>query len=55
MKTAYQIADNGPTARVPSRATGSRPNKGLIPISVVPPGPSANSASMMTSDRNPPR
>ena len=36
MKTTYQIAVKGPTARVPSRKAGSRPNTGGIPISVLP-------------------
>ena len=55
MKTAYQIAVNGPTKRVPSRAAASSPSAGGWPSRVSPVvALSANSASITTSDSTPP-
>ena len=54
MKTAYQAATNGPTKRVPSRASGSRPSAGSNPTKVVPVSPSAKKMSMMNNARTPP-
>ena len=55
MKTAYQIAVNGPTKRVPSRSAGSSPSAGGWPISVSPVvALSAKSASITISDTTPP-
>ena len=55
MKIAYQIAMNGPTDRVPSRKSGSSPNRGALPNNVTPASFSANSISMIKSEITPPQ
>ena len=56
MKSTYQSAVNGPTARVPSRSAASSPKIGGMPIRVVPVAPfSLNKVSIKISATIPPR